>query len=61
MLTLSPSKHSLCGTPENSVGSTSLLVFMSAIGVVLNVDRESRKKSYNLILQNALKCVIIII
>jgi len=30
--------------PFISAGSTSLLVFMSAIGVVLNVDRQSRKK-----------------
>ena len=29
--------------PFISAGSTSLLVFMSAIGVVLNVDRQSRK------------------
>ena len=29
--------------PFISAGSTSLLVFMSAIGVVLNVDRKSRK------------------
>ena len=29
--------------PFISAGSTSLLVFMSAIGVVLNVDRHSRK------------------
>ncbi|MBQ8430837.1 MAG: putative lipid II flippase FtsW [Clostridia bacterium] len=29
--------------PLISAGSTSLLVFMSAIGVVLNVDRQSRK------------------
>jgi len=28
--------------PFISAGSTSLLVFMSAIGVVLNVDRQSR-------------------
>jgi len=33
--------------PFISAGSTSLLVFMSAIGVVLNVDRQSRKsKNY---------------
>ena len=25
-------------------GGTSLLVFMSAIGVVLNIDRQSRKR-----------------
>lgn len=31
--------------PFISAGSTSLLVFMSAIGVVLNVDRQSRKIS----------------
>jgi len=31
--------------PFISAGSTSLLVFMSAIGVVLNVDRQSRKNS----------------
>ncbi len=31
--------------PFISAGSTSLLVFMSAIGVVLNVDRQSRKVS----------------
>ncbi|MBQ9786465.1 MAG: putative lipid II flippase FtsW, partial [Clostridia bacterium] len=31
--------------PFISAGSTSLLVFMSAIGVVLNVDRQSRKQS----------------
>ncbi len=31
--------------PFISAGSTSLLVFMSAIGVVLNVDRQSRKTS----------------
>ncbi|MGN0787807.1 MAG: FtsW/RodA/SpoVE family cell cycle protein [Candidatus Onthoplasma sp.] len=30
--------------PFISAGSTSFLVFMSAIGVVLNVDRESREK-----------------
>jgi len=30
--------------PFISAGSTSLLVFMSAIGVVLNVDRQSRDK-----------------
>jgi len=29
--------------PFISAGSNSLLVFMSAIGVVLNVDRQSRK------------------
>ena len=29
--------------PFISAGSTSLLVFMSAIGVVLNVDKQSRK------------------
>ena len=29
--------------PFISAGSTSLLVFMSAIGVVLNVDSQSRK------------------
>ena len=29
--------------PFISAGSTSLVVFMSAIGVVLNVDRQSRK------------------
>lgn len=29
--------------PFISAGSTSLLVFMSAVGVVLNVDRQSRK------------------
>ena len=29
--------------PFISVGSTSLLVFMSVVGVVLNVDRQSRK------------------
>lgn len=28
-----------------SAGSTSLLVFMSAIGVVLNVDRQSTEKN----------------
>jgi len=43
---LSPSKHSLCGVPENSAGSTSLFVFMSAIGVVLNVDCQSRKSEF---------------
>ena len=31
--------------PFISAGSTSLLVFMSAIGVVLNVDRQSRKST----------------
>ena len=31
--------------PFISAGSTSLLVFMSAIGVVLNVDRQSRKSN----------------
>ena len=31
------------GTPKQGTDSTSLLVFMSAIGVVLNVDRQSRK------------------
>ena len=30
--------------PFISAGSTSLVVFMAAIGVVLNVDRQSRKK-----------------
>ena len=40
---LSPSKHSLCGVPSNFAGSISLLVFMSAIGAGLNVDRQSRK------------------
>ena len=35
----------ICGGPSNSAGSTSLLVFMSAIGIVLNVDRQSRKQS----------------
>lgn len=29
--------------PFISAGSTTLLVFMSAIGVVLNVDRQSKK------------------
>ena len=29
--------------PFISAGSTSIIVFMSAIGVVLNVDRQSRK------------------
>lgn len=29
--------------PFISAGSTSIVVFMSAIGVVLNVDRQSRK------------------
>jgi len=29
--------------PFISAGSTSLLVFMSAVGVVLNVDRQSKK------------------
>ena len=29
--------------PFMSAGGTLLLVFMSAIGVVLNVDRQSRK------------------
>ena len=32
--------------PFISAGSTSLLVFMSAIGVVLNVDRQSRKSKF---------------
>ena len=32
--------------PFISAGSTSLLVFMSAIGVVLNVDRQSRKNKF---------------
>jgi len=32
--------------PFISAGSTSLLVFMSAIGVVLNVDRQSRKRVF---------------
>ncbi len=32
--------------PFISAGSTSLLVFMSAIGVVLNVDRQNRKKIF---------------
>ena len=32
--------------PFISAGSTSLLVFMSAIGVVLNVDRQSRTMSF---------------
>ena len=40
---LSPSKHSICGDPSNFAGSTSLLVFMSAVGIVLNVDRQSQK------------------
>ena len=29
--------------PFISAGSTSLLVFMSAIGIVLNVDRQTQK------------------
>jgi len=29
--------------PFISAGSTSLLVFMSAVGVVLNVDKQSQK------------------
>ncbi|MBE7074094.1 MAG: hypothetical protein E7379_03280 [Clostridiales bacterium] len=29
-----------------SAGSTSLLVFMSAIGVVLNVDKQSKTLSF---------------
>ena len=33
--------------PFISAGSTSLLVFMSAIGVMLNVDRQSGKKVIN--------------
>ena len=32
--------------PFISAGSTSLLVFMSAIGVVLNVDRQSRSDDF---------------
>lgn len=32
--------------PLISAGSTSILVFMSAIGVVLNVDRQSRRVKY---------------
>ena len=32
--------------PFISAGSTSLLVFMSAIGVVLNVDRQSRRGDF---------------
>ena len=32
--------------PFISAGSTSLLVFMSAIGVILNVDRQSRKNKF---------------
>ena len=32
--------------PFISAGSTSLLVFMSAIGVVLNVDRQSKKEIF---------------
>ena len=32
--------------PFISAGSTSLLVFMSAIGVVLNVDRQSRRSKF---------------
>jgi len=32
--------------PFISAGSTSLLVFMSAIGVVLNVDMQSRKEIF---------------
>ena len=39
---LIPTNLTICGVPQNA-GSTSLLVFMSAIGVVLNVDRQSRK------------------
>ena len=34
------------GLPFISAGATSLLVFMSAIGVVLNVDRQSRMLSF---------------
>lgn len=33
--------------PFISFGGTSLLVFMMAIGVVLNVDKQSKKKIYN--------------
>ncbi len=33
--------------PFISAGSTSLLVFMSSIGVVLNVDRQTRKENLN--------------
>ena len=33
--------------PFISAGSTSLLVFMSAIGVVLNVDRQSHRAKFN--------------
>ena len=34
--------------PFISAGYTSLLVFMSAIGFVLNVDRQSRKTDKNI-------------
>jgi len=40
---LFPTNLTICG--GQNAGSTSLLVFMSAIGVVLNVDRQSRKSS----------------
>lgn len=33
--------------PFISFGGTSLLVFMMAIGVVLNVDKQSKKKTFN--------------
>lgn len=33
--------------PFISAGSTSLLVFMSAIGVVLNIDKKNSKNSIN--------------
>ena len=36
--------------PFISAGSTPFLVFMSAIGVVLNVDRQSRKSIINFFL-----------
>ena len=32
--------------PFISAGSTSLVVFMSAIGIVLNIDKQSRKGQF---------------
>ena len=41
--------------PFISAGSTSLLVFMSAIGVVLNVDSQSRKTIFKNFSENVYK------
>jgi len=37
--------------PFISAGSSSLLVFMSAIGVVLNVDRHSKKEQKSIFMR----------